>query len=456
MRHYITDKHAQLCSGWIACLIIYCMGALLVGCGTSASAVQARATTTSSTTARTVLTPPTPAPNTLSVAQTICPTSGIARPANMPPDTTPAQPAVFYFTEIGGVQSGVMAKDLKRYELATGKTTTIFSFPSPSKDVIESPVLALSPDKHWLLIASVIDVRNGTPTLQLQLMRTDGTQSQTLLCAPWIGTPVWSPDGKRVAFNMTTDDQPMATVHVMVLDLTTGRLQKFLTGGDMPEAWLDSTRLYVAPGPITPPTDLYLLDTSKGENQQPTSLAHITSLNKAPCGTFEPGQATTQLYISSCTQVTLDNCQSGQGLQGPSMISSLPAAGGQARTIYRNPSHAIVAMHVVNAQTILFYIDNSAGDLSQNGLWKINTNGSGLTRLNTIAGGRCFVPPYAGYSPEIASNSQSYAQLVNTFTSTGPKQAIQVDSLTGGAPITIATSYPTALPGMLLVLVGMA
>lgn len=223
----------------------------------------------------------------------------------------------------------------------------------------------------------------------------------------------------------------------------------------MPEAWLDTTRLYVAPGPITPPTDLYLLNTSKGENQQSTSLAHITSLNQAPCGTFEPDQDTTQLYISSCMQVTLDNCQSSQGLQGPSMISSLPGAGGQARTIYRDPSHAIIEIHIVNAQTILFYIDNSAGDLSQNGLWKINTNGSGLTRLNTVAGERCFVP-YAAYSPEIVSNSQSYAQSVTTFTSTGPQQAIQVGSLAGGAPTTIATPDPTAQPGMLLGLVGMA
>jgi hypothetical protein len=112
-------------------------------------------------------------------------------------------------------------------------------------------------------------------------------------------------------------------------------------------------------------------------------------------------------------------------------------------------------MHVVNTQTILFYIENSAGDLSQNGLWKINTNGGDLTRLTPVAGTRCFVP-YAVYSLEIASNSQSYVQLATTFTATGPEQAIQVGSLAGGAPVTIATPDPTARPGMLLVLVGMA
>jgi hypothetical protein len=373
----------------------------------------------------------------------------------MPSDATAAQPAVFYLTEIGGVQSGLRAKDLKRYDLTTGKTSTIFSFPSPPDSAPNMPLITLSPDKHWLLIASVTGPQNNTETYRLQLMRTDGTQLQTLLCAPWIGTPLWSPDGRRGAFNRTRDTPPVPTIDLVILDLTSGRMEQVETGGqEMPEAWLDTTQLYVAPGP-TAPTDLYLLDTSKGANQPYGNFLHVTSIINRDCSAFEPSHDATQLYTTSCTQVTLNNCQSGEGVQGPSTISVQPATGGKATTIYSSTSHAIVAIHLVNTQTILFYIGNSAGDLSQNGLWKINTNGSGLTRLSTVAGMRCLIQ-YAEYWPEIASNSQSYTQLTTSFTSTASGQAIQVGSLSGGAPVTIATPDPSARTGMLLVLIGMA
>ena len=456
MRHYITNTYLQLRFSWEACLIICCMGMFLAACGPNISVAQSHPTTTTTSTA--VSTTPTSTTNLLPITQPTtridCPASGVARPANMPPNTTPAQPSVFYLTEIGGVQSGLEAKDLKRYDLTTGKTTTIFSFPRSTSVIPNQSVFSLSPDKHWLLIASVTGPQNSSKTYRLQLMRTDGTYLQTLLCAPWIGTPLWSPDGRRVAFQRTRDTAPVPHIDIVILDLTTGRTEQVETGAEMPEAWLDRTRLYVAPGPTTP-TDLYLLDTSKGANQPDESFPHVTSINNASCGAFEPGRDTTQLYTASCMQVMLNNCQSGEGLQGPSTISVQPATGGKATTIYRSTSHAIVAMHVVDPQTILFYIENSAGDLSLNGLWKINTNGGGLTQLTMVTGLRCF-DPYPEYWPQIASNSQSYVQLTNAFTPTGPRQTIQIGNLTGGTPITIATPDPAARPGMLLVLVGMA
>jgi WD40-like Beta Propeller Repeat len=456
MRLYLTNKSLQLRFSREIFLIICCISMFLASCAPNISTAQPPSKT--SITSTTVSATPTSTTNPLLTAQTTtridCPASGVARSASMPPDTTPAQPAVFYLAEIGGVQTGLRAKDLKRYDLATGKTATIFSFPNFTNVISNQSVVSLSPDKHWLLIASVTGSQNSMETYQLQLMQTDGTQLQTLLCAPSVSTPLWSPDGRRVAFQRTRDTTPVPSTDIVILDLTTGRMEQVETGAEMPEAWLDKTRLYVAPGPNTP-NDLYLLDTSKGANQPDGSLPYITSINKAPCGAFEPGHDATQLYTASCMRVMLNNCQSGEGLQGPGTISVQPATGGKATTIYNSPSHAIVAMHVVDPQTILFYIENSAGDLSLNGLWKINTNGSDLTPLTTVVGQRCF-DSYPAYWPQIASNSQSYAQLINTFTPTETGQAIQIGSLTGGTPITIATPDPAVHPGMLLVLVGMA
>ncbi|HLZ56112.1 MAG TPA: hypothetical protein VKR06_04125, partial [Ktedonosporobacter sp.] len=408
------------------------------------------ATTPSSTTTATAAV--TATSTTTAALPADCPAPGTARPAKMPPDATAVPPAVFYLTELGGVQSGIWAKDLKRYDLTTGQTTTILSFPqslSTSTDDRVTAQISLSPDKHWLLIATN-SALNSTGIARLQIIRTDGTQVQTLTCATstdW-GTPLWSPDQRHIAFSTLGGNEAIATD---ILDLTTGRMEQIPAVDYIPQAWLDATRLYVERLNGIP--ELSLLDISKGQNQQPGNFIHIASIN-TPCGAFEPAANATQLYTTSCTQVTLNNCQGGNGLQGPSTISVQPATGGKATTVYNSPSHAIFTLHVVNQQTILFYIDNSAGDLSQNGLWKINTNGSGLTRLTTEPGLRCF-DPYPQYGPQIASNSQSYAQLTSDFTS-GPSQAIQVGSISGGTPTTIATPDPAASPGMLLVLIGMA
>ncbi len=77
------------------------------------------------------------------------------------------------------------------------------------------------------------------------------------------------------------------------------------------------------------------------------------------------------------------------------------------------------------------YIENTGGDFSQNGLWKINTDGSGLTRLTTVPGQRCADLEYAVEWPQIISNGQSYALRAN--------ESLMVGSLNSGAPTTFET-----------------
>lgn len=40
-------------------------------------------------------------------------------------------------------------------------------------------------------------------------------------------------------------------------------------------------------------------------------------------------------------------------------------------------------MRAINGDTLLFLVENTRGDTSQNGLWKINADGTGLFRLTT-------------------------------------------------------------------------
>src|SRR5258707_4641623 len=165
----------------------------------------------------------------------------------------------------------------------------------------------------------------------------------------------------------------------------------------------------------------------------PGSLTRITSAN-AICGSSEQSSDATQVFSSPGTPVEPDNCR-GYALQGPSTLSTLPAAGGTARTIYSSQSHAIAALHPVSSQTLLMYIENTGGDFSQNGLWKINTDGSGLTRLTTAAGQRCADREYAVEWPQIISNGQSYA--LRTYETAN--ESLMVGSLNGGGPTSFET-----------------
>ncbi len=141
----------------------------------------------------------------------------------------------------------------------------------------------------------------------------------------------------------------------------------------------------------------------------------------------------TQLFSSSCTAFN-GNCQGNQ-VQGPSTVSLVPVSGGATKTIYSSQSQAITALAPASATSLLIYIENTTGDLSQDGLWKINTDGSGLTRLTTASPLACQYSTEPYPFTQIASNSQSYALLYLE----GGVQKLAVGSLTGGAATTIAT-----------------
>jgi hypothetical protein len=247
----------------------------------------------------------------------------------------------------------------------------------------------------------------------------------------------WSLDSRQVAFRGPPLNGLAGTIHI--LDLESAQDQQVLTGTYVPYAWLDDTHLYVAQAQNSDlffsPFKLYLLDTSKGEHQSPGNLTFIAS---APmfCGSFQKSSDGTQLLASNCSPVQPAGCR-GFATQGPSTLSSMPATGGPARTIYSSQSLAIMALHPFNSQILLLYIENTYGDLSQNGLWKINSDGSGLTPLTSAAGQECGDLGYTAAFPQIISNGQSYALRV-----TDPSSGIEsllVGSINGGTPKTFET-----------------
>lgn len=108
-----------------------------------------------------------------------------------------------------------------------------------------------------------------------------------------------------------------------------------------------------------------------------------------------------------------------------------------------------MALHPISSQALLIYIENTSGNLSQNGLWKINANGSGLTRLTTVVGRQCDDLGYQVFYPQIVSSGQHYALRITDSTSLN--ESLLVGSLNGSAPTIFKTK--DARDGV-LILVG--
>jgi hypothetical protein len=353
----------------------------------------------------------------------------------MPPMPSSSHPSVVYLSEHGGMQTFPSQTVLRRYDLTTGSKTTILSFAHLDTAIIS---IQLSTDGQWLLFIAT-SFSGGHYNAKLELIRTDGQMLQTLFCDPSgsIGDLQWSPDLRQVAFTGAPFFKLERAIHV--LNLKTAQQEQVMFGTYVPYAWLDNTRLYIAQDqgsdPFTSPRNLYLLNISKGENQQPGSLTYIASATEL-CGSFARSSDGTQLLSSSCTAIRPDGCR-GPATQGPSMLSARPPTGGSARTIYSSQTMAIMAFHPVSSQILLLYIENTQGDLSRNGLWKINTDGSGLTRLTTAGGRLCDDLGYPATWPQITSNSQSYALRVTEQGSSNV--SLLIGSLKGGMPRTFET-----------------
>jgi eukaryotic-like serine/threonine-protein kinase len=197
---------------------------------------------------------------------------------------------------------------------------------------------------------------------------------------------------------------------------------------------------------------LYILDTTKGANQNPNSLQTVfdaTSVNKSTnfCWNADSNFSGTNLFTSQCT--TTPNA-SGPGIgsqRGPSTINMQPATGGAQQKIFTNQTMAITAVRSVSQSTMLLLINNNGlgginVDTSQNGLWKVNTNGSGLTRLTTsgagVSGGPTLLCQFTQYPwSNVSRDGSLFAVQQNT--ANGQTQSLLFGSLSGGTPTTFAS-----------------
>ncbi len=302
---------------------------------------------------------------------TSCPPAGTARAAVMPPLAQQGYHQVIVYIANEGTPGNPTAGSLERFDVTAHQGVEISRL--PSSFIREAQV---SQNGQWTLFSAKVSGR-----YELRMVRMDGQEMQTLYCAP-PGADIfgvqWSFDQKAIIF----DVGPHLPV-VFLLSVLSGQLQQELSSssatGYVARTWLDNTRVYMVSllsDTEAPPQsqDLYILDTSKGANQQNGSLQKIATISSA-CGSFDTSYNGTRLIISSCTG-------SAGRATGPSTITTQPATGGTATTIAAIPQ-AVTALRSVTPTTLLLLIENAGGDTSQNGLWKMNEDGTGQKRLTT-------------------------------------------------------------------------
>jgi hypothetical protein len=368
-----------------------CFCILLTACGSTSVQNQlaiAHITSTSTRSGRSATRQPTTA--SLPALPTNCPPAGTGRAATMTPLAQPVSnhQNIVYINEEGDPANRPTAGALIRYDVTSGKNTTILRL----KNAIIQEA-HLSTDGQWILFTDQIydiAIQYYGPQ-QLQLVRIDGQGLQTLYCATSDTALLmfaWSPDQQRVAFSGGKKADG-SFAGASILDLRSGKVQLAL---DEPPPmamlfWKDNQRLYISFPAMVPTNTLYLLDTTRGPNQHKKDLTPVfqQQTNK-PCWDADKNVDGSALFISQCTPAALPEPGSGAPYIGgaPASISQQAATGGPLHTILRTKNLAIIGVHAISKSVLLIDVSNPVARRktdSRNGLWKVNTDGSGLLQL---------------------------------------------------------------------------
>jgi hypothetical protein len=394
--------------------------------------------------------------------QTACPLPFLAgRVPVMRKMTLGNDPTVAYINDQGTVPGANSFAELKLYDTVKGRANAdskrIFGksvlVHTPGALIMEAQVSA---DGQWVLF-----VTQTLSASEIQLVRMDGQGLQTLYCAPpgTVHSLQWSPDASRFIFSQAALS---GSWNLSLFNMATGTVQPELvqsnsaTQGYEARTWFDTNRVYVVgvyvagvPDSLAPvPTrGLFVLDTSRGPNQLPSDLLQIIKLSSSSsCRSFDSDYNATMLITSQCSQTF----PSGSGpdsvglLSGPSSIVAQGITGGSQRKIYTSQTQAVTQVRMLGyaSTSMLMTVNNldaSGGMLplsSPNGLWKINTDGSGLTNLVGIDSfSECELNPFTQYPwANFSRDTRLYALTTQAVLSKSRSITLSVGSLSGGGP----------------------
>ncbi len=314
---------------------------------------------------------------------------------------------------------------LKRYDVVTGAKVEIVKMPGTV--ISEAQVSA---DGQWVLF-----VANASGQGKLQLIRMDGQFLQTLYC----GSPSqaqWSTNQQLIVF---ADGNNTYLLHT-----TTGALQIEVTSRINPvvhpRTWLDNTRVLVTLQFVDgPPETVAILDTTKGPNQNVHNLqiAFDATSSTPFCWDFDSSFDGRSLFTSQCTASSSLPGPGANVFAGPSVISAYAAGSPVSYSfVYVNQGQAFTAVRAVTSNTLLFTVGSTKGDTSQNGLWKVGTNGSNPLHLAPSGAFNQFTQfPWSN----VSRDSSKYALQIVNVSPSASTYTLEYGSLSGGAPVVFAS-----------------
>ncbi|GHO75999.1 hypothetical protein KSD_37700 [Ktedonobacter sp. SOSP1-85] len=331
---------------------------------------------------------------------TDCPAGNVARTASIQSITPGNHRQVVYIVN-EGPDNAPTRGTLKRRDIDDNtRGTPIIGIPNLHIDEGE-----LMQGGQWITY-----ILHSDGISQLRLVRIDGQEQQTLYCAPantHIANMQLSYNGQNVVFNQYPNDGGKPSLYL--LSLASGSLQLLLQPQNnlayTPTTWLDNTHILLTsfiPNSGAPRNDLYALDIIQGSNQHDTDLQKLFSQNWS-CGSFDVSYDTTKLYVASC------DASNGLSATGPTTISVQPSMGGTPQPI-AHLNQAVTMLRAVSPTMLLLMVENGSGDTSQNGLWRMNTDGTGLTRLTDDTTGGQSLCPYSQYAwSNVTQDSKLFA-----------------------------------------------
>ncbi len=264
---------------------------------------------------------------------------------------------------------------LIRYDIKSKKKTTLLNLTNATISNAQ-----LSTDGQFILFVTQVNSQ-----LAIQMVRVDGQALQTLYCAPSSKGPVnfindllWSPDQQQILFRVPSPAGGKTAPILQLLDLVHGSLQTILAPagntGYIPCAWPTADRVYMqgyAPGASdsVPPHNVYVLDLPHKSVRQVASISgYDWDLSLTPDGK--------QLLLGQGAALP----PQGQP-QPPGFISVQAAHGSSLHIIYASHVYAVTQVRAISTKMLLFVLGGKFASGGQNGVWKINMNGSGLRQL---------------------------------------------------------------------------
>lgn len=466
----MMKNHSRQILQFLFVFLAFSLSGLFAACGGqsptagnqtgSSTAIVSTKTPTVPKTTPTAL-PATPMPQT----QTSCPADLTGRAAVMASMSLGLDQNVVYVSNQPAMNGSPASSQLRRYDVTTGQTTTIYS--TTTNQIQQAQVSA---DGQWILFLATTPEAEQTsfnsPTAMIQMIRLDGQGLQTLYCFEKQNGTITSEQGSTnhlaVSFQWSFDEQSLlfssdienSVSWISVLNMKTGDVRAAYGSAHDPDpattsviTWLDNTYAYIIShqrSDSAAPATIALMNvpgSSAGQGASGTELTNIlTDSGTLTTLSIDTSFDNTKLYLATCIP---------NGAPFQSTITVEPAHGGTQQVIYKpGVTICVENLRVISstAMLLLVRVDNTYLRTSSTQLWTLKLDGTGQHVIATLPEGGTSLYMLNPFSQAVWSNiSRNGAEYALEQDATRTTENLIIGSLDGGNPIQFATGAPTML-----------